>query len=229
VVYSNLLLGKITLSVSTFIYFIWLTPQIWRNFNRKTTEGLSLWMHGLLFFGYVCDLMYGFGRDMQWQYKLVTIIGLLHLLIQHYQFYYYGNLSYKQRVLHNSLSIFFVLAIVKVGVMMQFGWHNKFSDDTLGMLANMCWLSYMFPQIVKNHQNKSAIAVSIWFVLLGIFLTVLDSVSAWSFNWDYPSKVGPALALFGHVLLLMQILGVQFFCRNKKVPSSTTLYANDET
>ena len=37
-----------------------------------------------------CDLIYGFGREMQWQYRMVTVVGLLSLSIQHYQFGRYG-------------------------------------------------------------------------------------------------------------------------------------------
>src|SRR3989338_11149191 len=83
-------IGEITLSLSTLIYFFWFLPQIYLNFKRKNTDGLSLWMHGLLLLGYSADLLYGFGRHMQWQYRLVTIVGLICLFVQHIQFGKYG-------------------------------------------------------------------------------------------------------------------------------------------
>src|SRR5438445_7099169 len=82
--------GEITVNISSLIYFVWFVPQIWLNYRRKNTDGLSLWMHGLLLLGYSADLLYGFGRDMQWQYRMVTIVGLFFLFIQHYQFGRYG-------------------------------------------------------------------------------------------------------------------------------------------
>lgn len=53
ITYHNI--GEITASVSTLVYFIWFLPQLWLNLKRHNTDGLSLWMHGLLLLGSYAD------------------------------------------------------------------------------------------------------------------------------------------------------------------------------
>jgi uncharacterized protein with PQ loop repeat len=63
----------------------------------------------------------------------------------------------------------------------------------------------MLPQIIKNYVNKSTMGLSHYFVFIAIFLNMCDSTSAWALGWDYPSKIGPAVALIGNLILLRQI------------------------
>lgn len=199
-------IGHITLNLSLNVYLVWFVPQLFLNFKRKDTEGLSMLMHGILCIGYLCDLLYGFGRDMQWQYRLVTMIGLCSLAIQHYQFGRYGLHRVTERYTYVALSVIYIALLTYVISVLALGVYGKAFYNHAGMLANACWFSYMLPQIVKNYRNKSTTGLSLGFVLLALSLNLCDNTSAWALGWDYPSKIGPAVTFFGNLLLLSQVI-----------------------
>ena len=199
------LIGHITLNVSMTIYLVWFVPQVILNFKRKDTEGLSMLMHGILCLGYLSDLIYGFGLGMQWQYRTVTIVGLCSLSIQHYQFGRYGLHRVAEKVTYFALSFVFVSLFIYAIYAIKFGSHARSFYDFEGMIANICWICYMMPQIIKNFANRSTIGLSKYFVFIAIFLNMCDSTSAWTLGWDYPSKIGPAATFIGNFILILQI------------------------
>ncbi len=198
-------IGNVSLNLSFMIYLLWFMPQVWLNFKRKDTEGLSMLMHGILCIGYLCDLMYGFGRDMQWQYRTVTIVGLLSLAVQHYQMGRYGLHRRSEKLTYVALNIVYAVLLGTSLYVINFSQVDKHILDLMGMCANACWLSYAIPQIIKNYNNQSTLGLSTIFVGFSVFLNLCDATSAWTLGWDYPSKVGPALALIQNFILLLQI------------------------
>lgn len=206
-------IGHFTLNISMAVYLIWFFPQIFLNFKRKDTEGLSLFMHGVLCFGYLCDLIYGFGLGMQWQYRIVTFSGLASLAVQHYQFGRYGLHRPSEKYSYLALNLLFLAFFIYVILSLNDTSSTRNFYDFFGMLANACWAAYMLPQIIKNYFNRSAQGLSPYFVLLGIFLNINDSTSAWTLSWDYPSKIGPLITLCGNLILISQ---VYFYDRKSK-------------
>ena len=144
------LIGEITLSISSFVYFIWFLPQLWLNFKRKNTDGLSLWMHGLLLLGYSADLLYGFGRDMQWQYRMVTIVGLICLFVQHIQFARFGMHSRAIKINFIFLTVLVLIVFSYAILNVMFLHHGKKYYDAAGFISDVCWMTFLFPQIIKN-------------------------------------------------------------------------------
>ncbi|HTM05912.1 MAG TPA: PQ-loop repeat-containing protein [Patescibacteria group bacterium] len=209
------LLGHITLNISLIVYLIWFIPQIFHNFKRKNTNGLSMLMIGILSIGYLCDLMYGFGREMQWQYRLVTLTGIGCLMIQNYQFGRYGLNHFKEKTVYISLNMIYVCLLIYAILSINLSFSNKNGYDFFGMIAQVCWLSYMVPQIIKNAMNRSTLGLSTSFVGLSILLNLCDFISAWTLNWDYPSKIGPAVTLSGHLVLFFQM---HYFARFSREP-----------
>ena len=209
-------IGEISLNVSTFLYLIWFVPQLKLTFERKTTSDLSFWMHALLLLGYVADFLYGFGRDMAWQYRLVTLCGLSCLLIEHFQFWRYGLESARARS-HFRLLNFALLALVSFavynGVMVS---RSKLFYDLAGLISNICWFSFFLPQIIKNFSNKSVEGLSTSFVVISILSGICDVISAFALNWDWPSKMGAPIGLGKKFLLLSQI----FYYRKKSYYSA---------
>ncbi len=200
------LIGEITLSISSAIYFVWFLPQIYLNFKRKSTEGFSLWMHGLLLLGYSADLLYGFGRHMQWQYRAVTIVGLLCLFVQHTQFYRYG-LKTKYFTL-NYLFLSLLTMIVFTYAVLNFTvlHHGKKYYDIAGFISDMCWASYVFPQIIKNYRLKSTKGLSVAFVAISILLSFLDITSTFALHWDWPSVLSECVTLLKKSILVFQMV-----------------------
>lgn len=203
------LIGNIALDFSFVIYLFLYLPQIIYNLRYKRTEGLSFLMHLVLLLGYISDLMYGFGRHMQWQYRLVSLTGLTFLGIQHIQIGWY------QKVTVNYL----IATVVIVGWLAYvlyaiFGTQLSPRDYiNAGYIAWLAWVIYILPQLFKNYRLASTVGMSIAFVFMDVLASSSDTISAWCLNWDLPSKLsGPAEAVFG-LLLLAQ---AYYFRRNQE-------------
>jgi uncharacterized protein with PQ loop repeat len=199
------LIGNISLNLSWIIYLVWLAPQVLLNFNRKNTMGLSLSMHGILCIGYLCDLMYGFGRGMPWQYRMVTITGLFSLAIQHYQIHRYGLCHRTEKSIYIVLHFIYSAVLIISIYVIYFSHLDQSILDLIGMCANTCWLTYSVPQIIKNYNNQSTIGLSTLFICFSLFINLCDTTSAWTLNWDYPNKVGPLLSIVQNVILIYQV------------------------
>lgn len=191
--------GYLTLNISFFVYLIFYCPQLIHNLKQKNIRELSLLMHFILCIATIADLIYGFVRDMQWQYRIVTIVSLVWLTIQHLQICY----AIRNR---QTLLMSFVLGVALIFSM--FGIYFKFLSKELaivaGGVAQVGIFIFALPQIIKNYRDGTAIGVSIYFVFLTVILNTLDAISAWTLNWDWPSKFGSPLALVLALVLLRQ-------------------------
>lgn len=200
-------IGEITLSISSFFYLLWFVPQIRLNLRRKSTEGLSFWLHGLLFVGYGCDLIYGFGLHMQWQYRCITLSGLVSLSIQHMQFARYDFLQSAKHKLQFVLVTVLIVILLVVAIAILLGAkHSTSFYNAAGMTMSVCCMIYMLPQIIKNSQRRSTIGLSTSFVLISILMGSFDLMSALLLNWNWPSVVGPIMGLTGKLILIAQII-----------------------
>ena len=200
------LIGEITLSISSIIYFVWFLPQIWLNYRRKSTEGLSLWMHGLLLLGYSADLLYGFGRHMQWQYRAVTVSGLVWLFVQHLQFARYWLNTRAEKINFGLLSALVLIVFSYAILNFTLLHHGKRYYDMAGLVSDVCWATYLLPQIIKNFVLKSTRGLSAGFVLIAVVLSVLDITSTLTLHWDWPSVVSECVTLVKKGVLIFQMV-----------------------
>ena len=200
------MIGEITLSISSIVYVIWFLPQLWLNFKRKNTDGLSLWMHGLLLLGYSADLLYGFGRDMQWQYRMVTIVGIACLLIQHIQFGRYGLHSRAIKINYFGLTVLACIVYAYSLINFTLRHHSKQYYDIAGFLSDVCWMTYLLPQIIKNFMLKSTAGLSVGFVTIAVLLSILDILSTFTLHWDWPSVLASSVTLVKKGVLVFQMV-----------------------
>lgn len=198
-------LGEITLSISTAVYFVWFVPQILLNFRRKSTKGLSFWMHGLLLIGYTADLLYGFGRHMQWQYRMVTIVGLFFLFIEHLQFAYYNCKTRSQQWQYGLLTVAVIGLLIYAVLNFTVTHHSTGYYNMAGFISDMCWMTYILPQLIKNYRAKSTEGLSIGFVLISILLSALDITSTFALHWAWPSILSEAITIVKKAILIYQI------------------------
>lgn len=197
-------IGEISLNISTAIYIIWFIPQLKLTFTRKNTSGLSLLMHSILMLGYIADLMYGFGRHLPIQYRMVTMIGLCSLLIEHYQFARYGLKTLTEKRLYLSISLGFLMLFFAVLYNIFVDVHSKTYYNVAGFVSMICWLAFMWPQIIKNFVNKSTQGLSTGFVYLSVITSICDIISAYALNWALPSKIGAPIGMIKKSILLSQ-------------------------
>lgn len=200
------MIGEVSLDLSTLIYFIWFIPQLKLTFKRKSTEGLSLWMHGLLISGYLADLVYGFGREMPLQYRMVTVSGLFYLGFEHFQFWRYGLKTLIDRITFYCFNFVFSFFLIYAILTITIDKESKFFYDMAGMISNFCWLTFFIPQIIKNFKEKSTKGLSFSFVILSLFTTLLDMISTFALNYDWPSKVGIPITLLKKLILVSQFV-----------------------
>lgn len=198
-------IGEITLSLSTIVYFFWFVPQILLNYRRKDTDGFSLWMHGLLLIGYTADLLYGFGRHMQWQYRLVTIVGLIFLSIEHWQIAQYDCRTKTEKWNFVALTLLVFILLIYAIVNFTLLHHGKRYYDFAGLISDICWMTYMIPQIIKNFRLKSTKGLSVGFVALSVVLSCLDITSTFALRWDWPSILSECVTLLKKSILIFQM------------------------
>lgn len=206
------ILGELSLSISTFVYLFWLLPQIWHNFKRQSTLGLSQSLHAILFIGYCFDLIYGFGLHMQWQYRLVTILGLFGLCLQHLQIAWYSSIDQLQKNNFVLLTLFLFILLSFAIITVLFIKHSLPFYNMAGLIDSASSLTYILPQIWFNFRLRSTKGISILFVYLSIFIASCDFNSAICLNWNWPSLLGPLVGLFAHALIVLQIF---FYKKNR--------------
>jgi len=197
-------IGSISLNISFVLYLSLLAPQLFHNYTYRNTQHLSWGMHYAMFTSYIFDLLYGFGRHMQWQYKTVTIIGLICLTVQHIQIYRYSGFTSKQQQ-HYWWSTGLLISLF-ISVVIGWGFFNLSPTIFIGAgaMAQIGWLIYVIPQIFKNHRIQSTAGISVYFVLLLIFLATCDTISAWTLGWDWPNKYGTPVGIILRLILLYQ-------------------------
>ena len=90
------IVGTVALIVTLSHTGVGLPMQIYKNFQVKSTEGLSLSMMVLLFVTCCSWLLYGFVKHpMDWYIILSNLIGLLSVSIVLVQFWIYRSARHK--------------------------------------------------------------------------------------------------------------------------------------
>lgn len=199
------MIGFISLNISFFLYLIVYIPQIIHNRNTNYLQNLSLSMHFILYVSYCLDLIYGFVSHLQWQYKTVSIVGLVLLIIQHLQI-----TDYLKRTNQVRLATYFILfltatiaGIIYFFIMKQSDISNH-TTVTIGYLSRTLFVIYTLPQIIKNRSQHLANAISLNFIYINLILAILDTISAWCLNWGWPNKLSAPLIASLMLILLMQ-------------------------
>lgn len=196
-------IGHYTLNISMILYLIMYFPQLYHNRSERLVD-LSLHFHNLLTLYYIMDLIYGFGLLMPWQYRLVSTIGLICLIIQQIQL---RRIHRKRRYFVFSafgLCLFGAFGIFSV--LYQFP-KNFFID--LGYVSQAVALFYRFPQIYKNVGSMAALSLSMGYLTLMFFCAMCDNVSAWFLHWPAPSKLGAIISILLSGTLIIQWLLVK--------------------
>jgi len=177
--------------------------QIAHNQKQSNLDGLSKWMHILMYFAYSLDLVYGFHSELPWQYRLISATGWLLLTIQHIQLIYH----FKLKKMHGFAHCYYSLLLIVFVALIYFIGQEPFPVtmiSIIGYISQIGFVIAMIPQIIKSKHLKSAQAINITYILFNIVLSFLDLVSAWKLGWGWPNKTGSA-ALF----VLMTILLIQ--------------------
>ncbi|MDP3705014.1 MAG: PQ-loop repeat-containing protein [Legionellaceae bacterium] len=199
------MIGAISLNISLALYLIVYIPQIIHNRNNKYLQNLSISMHFILYISYCLDLIYGFSSHLQWQYKTVSAVGLVLLIIQHLQIT--NHLKQGNQLRLATGYILFLLVTITFISCFLFTEQFDVSQNTIlaiGYLSRILFVMYTLPQIIKNRTQASANAISINFLHINLVLAILDTISAWSLDWGWPNKLSAPITASLMLILLMQ-------------------------
>lgn len=199
-----LMIGTICLNCSFILYLLMYLPQIYHNRITTHIASYSLGMHFILYSSLWLDLVYGFASNFQWQYKTVSIVGVLLMTIQHVQLTNFFVIHKKwYKVIFN----LFYLAVLSGCILYYFKTvyiFNTLPLALIGYTSRLGFLLYSLPQIIKNRRSISAQAISIPFIYLSLTLACLDTLSAWCLDWGWPNKLASPLTIVLLLILLKQ-------------------------
>lgn len=198
-------IGHLTLNLSFCLYCIYFLPQILHNRKNNNRHQLSLGLHMLYILGFCADWIYAVGQQMPWQYKTVTAIGLVMMLVQHYQLRPNKTTPHSHKSAYYALTIL-ALMLYAFTVNASTNSHilTRHDLDLVGLLSTICFTCTFFPQILKNYRTRTACGLSNTFIKLTLLVASIDFVSALCLNWPWPSLLSPILLFAIHLGCLSQ-------------------------
>lgn len=201
-----LIIGKISLNCSFILYLLMYLPQIYHNYKSPHIASYSLGMHYILYSSLWLDLIYGFSSELPWQYKSVSVIGVILLTIQHLQLTASFLHEQKRYWLTFNLLYLVILSSLIVCFFNTNATLNTLQIAIIGYTSRLGFIVYTLPQIIKNKRSISAQAISITYVFISLTLAWLDTISAWCLDWGWPNKLASPLTIILLLILLKQCM-----------------------
>jgi uncharacterized protein with PQ loop repeat len=198
-------IGHLFLNIAFVLYLILYLPQLIYNARHKKFEHMSFFMHIMLLQAYWCDLFYGMGRHMPWQYVFVSMIGVMYLLIQHGQWFFFNLKHHPEKNL--ALVVTGIISFLSPMLLYVFFMHQSWQIHLQAWVSRLLFIIHFIPQIIKYHQQpKERDAISLWYLNLSLSLSVCDLISAYCLRWDMANQWGSLISLGLKAYLYAQIL-----------------------
>lgn len=182
-------IGTISLNISLIIYCLYFFPQIIYNQLKCQAGNISYLTQILMITTNGLDLIYGFGFNLEWQYRTVSILTLSCLLFKQWQIYRDSDaksLFFHLLALSISISSFLIVTITNLSTSIL---------QQIGLISMLCYAMYWLPKIIKNTRDKSARGFSTLFIMLNGLELICDEISAITLAWPLPSIISPLLLL----------------------------------
>ena len=190
-------IGTISLNLSLIIYCLYFFPQIIYNQLKCQAGNISYLTQILMITANGLDLIYGFGFNLEWQYRTVSILTLSCLLFQQWQIY--RDSGTKSLFFHllalSIISSFLIVTITNLSTSIL---------QQIGLISMLCYAMYWLPQIIRNTRDKSARGFSTLFIMLNGLALICDEISAITLAWPLPSIISPLLLLLFLIILVAQ-------------------------
>jgi hypothetical protein len=196
------LIGQLSLSLSFLFYCLYFLPQIWHNRRPENARTISNWLQLTYVLGYCSDWLYGAAAHLEWQYRCVTLIGILALCYQQWQMRprLPSNKAHYRRL---STLVAMMVASALIGSL-YLPARQPQMVNSLGTLSMLCSIFAFVPQLVRNYQHKNGQAISHAFIAITLICACLDMVSAIFLHWPWPSLVGPPALFLLHLACWLQ-------------------------
>ncbi len=199
-------IGNVSINISLILYLVTFATQIVHNQKLENLVNLSIGFHILLYVSYSFDLVYAFANSLPIQYKILSVVGLLYILIQQIQLYKVYKLQKDPshaKLYHTMLLISSILFFITFFLLAQKNMNPRIIF-ICGFIDHSCCIVSYVPQIIKNKQIQAANGMSIYYVYFGLILSFFDILSAWSLNLDWLNKFVGLIYIILSLILLIQ-------------------------
>lgn len=159
-------------------------------------------MHVIMLSSYICDIGYGMGTYMPWQYYSISFAAAGMLSIQHLQFWRYRRGHAPRSYVPFTCGLLLLLLII-VGHLCNRAAHQPLFTF-LGFVSVLGWNGADLPQLFVNRRLRSTEGLALPYVLFGILGICCDIISAYGLNWGLPNKIGAPVSLCLKLILLLQ-------------------------
>ena len=206
------MLGWVSLNLAFILDSFYYVPQIFRNHRRQEKLDISVTMHFIILTGCVYDCIYGFARHMPWQYQMTALNCVIPILIQYHQLWRSNDHPFLFMRLH----WIFTLSLTMIIILMMFTSQPDSIAIALGYIVQFCWLTFLIPQIIKNHSLGHTQSLSNQTFSMMFFISFLDCVNAWHLGYDLSVRYGSVIFMLLECVLIGQILYYRYYPNKTK-------------
>lgn len=171
------IVGNICGYISNSIWFLVLLPQLYKNYKRKSTEGLSFIWAFCNFTASLINVFFVFFIDV----PIFSKVGGLYMPILEFimiiQFYIYQNISFIKKIYCLTFCLIIWIIIILIETLKPFGIDT---NSKMVWISIILWSIETFPQIFLNMKNKSVIAQSTITLILSFIGKTTDFISQYS-------------------------------------------------
>jgi len=191
------IIGTYALYISVIIYMVVYLPQAIYNQVKHKTRYISLITHSSMVVANSLNIVYAIGFEFHWLFIMVDCIILTFLFIQQLQIWNDNRSSFIKK--HTLVVCVWLFIIIHIAI------NDSISKKVLlviGYVSNILYCAYWLPQIYKNSKFKKSSGFSIVFLVMILFISILDGTASICLGLPLPSKLGPII-IFGLVLVLV--------------------------
>lgn len=182
--------GNVSGYISSCVWFFVLLPQIYWNFKRQTTEGLSLTWALSNFVASLINCFFAFRADLPLFSRIsASYMPILHgLLVLQFLQYHNNTAKDDDDSFRLAMRLKFALAVaVTVTVLaIEFAsWGRPWQDSATNKLqwfAVLLWCIELFPQIYINFSSRSTLGQSSLTIICSFIGKSTDFVSAYTLD-----------------------------------------------
>lgn len=169
--------GNICGYISNSIWFLVLLPQLYKNYKRKSTEGLSFIWAFCNFTASLINVFFVFFINVPIFSKIGGVYMPILEFIMLIQFFIYHNIIFKKKIYCLIFCITIWIVIIIIETLKAFGYDT---NSKMVWISIILWSVETFPQIFLNMKNRSVISQSTISLLLTFIGKTTDFISQYS-------------------------------------------------
>jgi hypothetical protein len=170
-------IGNICGYISTIIWFIVLVPQIYKNYCRKTTFGISLFWIYMNFTASLCNIFFAFRLNLPFYSKLMGVyMPFLHFLTL-IQYFIYNDGSIIKRI-----SLFLIIFTIS-SILFYSNYFFPVLTNFYSWVSLVLWSLEMFPQLYLNFKLNTTEGQSSITIMLAFIGKTTDIISTYAINF----------------------------------------------